>query len=216
MCFNAKTSITTFLIGLIGSLGLIYYGNKKYIKENVVTGIFFIFIAFIQLMDFLFWIDIKNKMGINKIVTILGPIFNVGQPVILYIIKIIYLLPKNRGNLFSLKDFNLEVLMINIVYLFLFIYNYIQFLQNSKLITGTFHGHLNWPWLKYSNANFYLILLAINIFYLLNFNYALIVFLITYFCLFLSYTLFYYNTGELWCFFGAFIPIILIGITYLI
>jgi hypothetical protein len=42
-------------------------------------------------MDFLFWIDI-NKVGINKIRTILGSILNVGEP-ILYVIKYLYYKP---------------------------------------------------------------------------------------------------------------------------
>ena len=41
MCFNYKISLLTFIIGIISSLCLIIYGNKKYYKENIVTGIFF-------------------------------------------------------------------------------------------------------------------------------------------------------------------------------
>jgi hypothetical protein len=78
MCFNYKVSLFTFSLGIVFSLLLIHYGNKKYILENTVSGTFLIFISFIQLMDFLFWIDLKNHLGINKITTILGPILNVG------------------------------------------------------------------------------------------------------------------------------------------
>ena len=87
MCFSSQMSLFTFSIGTIFSILLIKYGNPKYKRENTISGIFLLFISMIQLMDFLFWIDLKNKLGINKIMTILGPILNVGQPVILYIIK---------------------------------------------------------------------------------------------------------------------------------
>jgi hypothetical protein len=40
-------------------------------------------------MDFLFWIDLQNKLGINYIITLLGPLLNVGQPLILYVIKLL-------------------------------------------------------------------------------------------------------------------------------
>jgi hypothetical protein len=205
MCFNYKVSLFTFLIGTIFSILLIVYGNAKYKLENKTSGIFFIFISLIQFMDFLFWIDLKNKYGINKITTILGPILNVCQPTIMYIIKYLYYKP----DVFTFQNYNLPVLVLNILYLIYFIKTYIQFLTKEKLITSTKNGHLSWPWLKYSNPQFYLILFAINMFYLFNFKYALVLFVITYFFLFISAKYFNYSTGELWCFFGSFIPLLM-------
>lgn len=213
MCFSAKSSILTFSIGVVGSLVLMKYGNPKYVKDNFISGIFFLFIAGIQLMDFLFWIDLNNSKGINKMVTLIGPLFNVGQPIILYIAKLLYFKPKN---IFSLANYNLPVFILNFLYLINLIYGYISFINSGNLITGTNKGHLSWPWIKFSNAPFYLILLAINIFYLMNFKYALNFFLITYFFLILSVVFFSYNPGELWCFFGAFIPFIMVVTSYII
>jgi hypothetical protein len=93
---------------------------------------------------------------------------------------------------------------------------YSQFLKENKLTTGTSNGHLLWPWIKYSNPRFYLIVMAINIFYLMTFNYAFTLFIIIYFFLLLSVVFFSYNTGELWCFFGAFIPFIIVLLSYYI
>jgi hypothetical protein len=59
-------------------------------------------------------------------------------------------------------------------------------------------------------------MLAINIFYLSNFTYSLIAFLVTYFFLYLSIIYFSYRIGELWCFFGSFIPIIMFILSYFI
>jgi len=203
MCFNYKVSLFTFIIGTVFSILLIKYGNKQYTLENKVSGIFLIFISFIQIMDFLFWIDLKNSYGINKITTILGPIINVAQPTILYIIKYIYYKP----NIFEGVDFIVAIL--NLFYFIYFLKVYIQFLLNEKLVTSTENNHLKWPWIKYSNPSYYLFLLAINIFYLFNFKYALFLFIILYFLLYISYKYFYYNKAELWCFFGSFIPLIL-------
>lgn len=212
MCFNYKASLFTFSIGTIFSILLIKYGNKTYMLENKVTGIFLIFISLIQFMDFLFWIDLENTIGINKIVTILGPILNVCQPTILYIIKYLYYKPE----IFTLQYFNLPIAILNILYVFYFIRIYISFLSKSKLITGTKNGHLKWPWIEYANPYFYIILFAINIFYLFNFKYALVLFSITYLFLYLSVKYFNYNSGELWCFFGSFIPFLMFGFSFLI
>jgi hypothetical protein len=207
MCFSAKASLITFLIGTIGSLFLIYFGNPNFRNENIIFGIFLIFISAIQLMDFFFWIDLKNKIGINKVATIIGPLLNVGQPIILWTIKLLYF----RPNIWS--NSNLFVTLINLVYLLLLLYNYTKFLGSRNLVTTANHGHLEWPWIKYSNPVFYLILFAINIFYLTNFNFSVLLFSVTYFFLILSAIFFQYNIGELWCFFGAFIPFIMFSLT---
>lgn len=205
MCFNYKSSLFTFSIGVIFSILLIYYGNPKYALENKISGIFLIFISFIQFMDFLFWIDIKNKIGINHIVTILGPILNVCQPTILYLIKYYFYKP----NIFALENFNSPIAFLNILYAIYFAVIYNKYLLNDKLVTSTENSHLKWPWLKYFNPHFYLILFAINIFYLFDFKYALVLFTVTYFLLFISNIYFNYHVGEIWCFFGAFIPLIM-------
>jgi hypothetical protein len=93
---------------------------------------------------------------------------------------------------------------------------YSTFISKGKKITSVKYNHLNWPWLKYSNKSYYLFMLAINIFYLSNFTYSLIVFLVTYFFLYLSIIYFSYSIGELWCFFGSFIPIIMLILSYFI
>jgi len=206
MCFNANVSLSTFLLGSVFSIILIHQKTPKYIAENTTIGIFFIFISLIQLMDFFFWIDLKNTIGLNKLTTIIGPLLNMGQPIILYLIKYFYYKP----TLMTLKNNNLGVATLNILYAILLGYKYITFLKNDNLVTGTKNGHLSWPWMKYSMPLFYLILFAINIFYLSDFKYASFVFLITYFFLILSRIYFKYNTGELWCFFGAFIPAIMV------
>ena len=210
MCFNYKVSLLTFAIGTISSLALIKYGNKKYSLENTVSGIFLIFVSLIQFMDFLFWIDIKNELGINKITTILGPILNIGQPTILYLIKYLYYKP----NIFTFQNLNFPIALLNLLYFIYFIVIYTRFLSKDKLITGIENNHLKWPWIKYTNPYFYLVLFAINIFYLFNFKYALVLFTITYMFLLISAKYFSYNTAELWCFFGSFIPLLLYYASY--
>lgn len=153
-------------------------------------------------MDFIFWIDINNKIGINKIATILGPLLNIFQPNILYLIKVYYY----RPDIFT--SYHLVIALFNLLYFILCLNYYFTFIFSEVLITKKEHGHLKWGWIDYSSPIFYLFLLAINIFYLFEIKYALILFFITYFMLYISYKYFRYNPGELWCFFGAFIPFI--------
>ena len=216
MCFSAKISFLTFLMGGIFSILLIKYGNPSYKSDNQVFGIMFLFISAIQLMDFTFWMDLKNTMGLNKLTTIIGPLLNVGQPTILYIIKLIYFKPTLDLDLLNTANFNSPVLLLNMLYALYLVSMYLRFITTDKLVTSTSNGHLEWPWLKYANPYYYLILFSINIFYLTNFNYSLGMFVITYSMLYLSYKLFPYNIGELWCFFGAFIPLIMLAFSYMI
>ena len=212
MCFNYKVSLLTFTVGTIFSILLMNYGNPIYRTENKATGLALIFISLIQFMDFLFWIDIDNKIGINKLTTIAGPILNVCQPTIVYLIKLFYYKP----NVLSLQNYNLPIAVLNIAYFIYFIVVYVRFLLNDKLVTSTQNGHLKWPWLKYTNPYPYLVLFGINIFYLFNFTYGLVLFSSIYFFLYISRKYFKYSAGELWCFFGAFTPLIMFFLSFYI
>ncbi len=210
MCFNYKVSIITFFIGMITSYNLIKNGNPKYKNENFIIGTFFYFVSCIQLMEFLFWIDLNNELGVNHIATLLGPLLSAGQPLIIYLIKVLYYKP-----IPTKKDYIIGY--INLMYFIYFILAYKIFISRNILTTTTHaNNHLVWPWLKVFNPFFNVILIAINIFYLGNFKYNLTTFLITYFFYFLSFKYYAYNVGELWCFFGISIPIIMYFISYLI
>ena len=78
---------------------LIFYGNKKYYKENIATGLFLIYVGFMQLFEYLIWIDIDNKKSYNKIGTIFGSIFNFSQPTALFVFNTII---SNKHNLLLL------------------------------------------------------------------------------------------------------------------
>ena len=208
MCFNWQVSLFTFFIGCVLSIILAKYGNPKYKFENHIGGIFFIFVALVQFMEFIFWIDLNNAMGLNKLMTLIGPWLIGGQPILVYIIKIML----SKLNVLGMTNFDGAILLLNMGYFIYLCNNYIKFIQTGTLTTKTKHGHLSWAWTKYFNYHYYLIVLTINMFYLTNFTYSMIWFVISYLLLFLSYKFFNYNVGELWCFFGAFEP----GIIYLL
>ena len=120
MCFNYKVSLLTFVISFITSGLWIFYGNNKYHNENVVYGISFFFISIMQFFDFVFWIDLHNTYGINKIASIIAPIINAGAPTIFYLIKNLYYKPSFKS------PTSIGFLIINILYFIIVIINFLQ------------------------------------------------------------------------------------------
>lgn len=194
MCFSAKASFGAFIVGLVGSFLLASNGGRT----NISFGVFFIFISLIQLMDFAIWSDMGNKIGLNRAATMIGPLLNVGQPLIMYLIKIAVF-----------QHYRLDlVFALNAVYTLYLSKIYNLFIKGGDLVTKVEQGHLKWPWLKYANPIAYLIMFVINALYLTDFRFSILVTCITLFFLFLSKSYFAYHVGEIWCYFGAFIPLL--------
>jgi hypothetical protein len=208
MCYNSTVSLIAFSSSMLFSILLIVYGNPIFNKENLAFGTFLIFVAGIQFMEFLFWIDLHNKIGINKVATIIGSLFNIGQPLLIYIIKVIIFRPVFRFD---------YVTILNLVYMFYLLYVYFRFLYNGTLTTSIINnGHLRWPWLKYANREFFLLMFAINILYLTDFVYSMALLSIVFATLALAIAFFPQNIGEFWCFISALVPVIMLPVSYYI
>lgn len=206
MCFSSKSSLYTLIIGIVSSILLIYYGNTKYTKENLIGGIFVIFVSIMQFFDYLFWNDLDNKKGTNKIGTLFAPLFNHLQPTFLYyLLCTIY------------NKFNILYFMLNLLYFIYVIIKYVQFISNSNnLITNVKYGHLYWKWKLNFNYIFYLLIFIFNIFIYIPLNYALLFFIICFSLLFISNKFYYNNMGETWCYFSAYSPLFLLLFSYFI
>jgi hypothetical protein len=163
MCVNAEVSLLSFIIGVISSVCLIYYGNKKFAKENLSIGIFFIYVSVIQLLEYFIWIDLDNKKGLNKIISIIFPVIIFSQPFIFYIIKS--------------HIFNKNILWINLLiifYIFIGIFKYKSYLENETLITNVKNKYLFWKWNKYNIIYLYEIIFIISVFIYSNLYYSLL------------------------------------------
>ena len=97
-----------------------------------------------------------------------------------------------------------------------FVIHYRNFLLNGTLVTNTKQCHLYWPWNTYFDGILYTLFLSINTLYLFRPNYSIILLILIYMSLLISSTYFKYNVGELWCFYSVIIPILILGISYLI
>ena len=205
MCINSNTSISTFIFSLLSSIVLIFAGNKKYHKENLIAGILFIYVAIMQILEYFMWIDLENKKGYNKIATILGPFFNYTQPSIIFIVKTLVL---NKYNIF--------ITLINLIYYIYFIFRYSTFLTSEKMITSIYDKHLHWGWEKYFNFYIYIFILILNIFIFINIKYSLLISFFIFTIFTFSNIYFKKHIGEFWCFFISYTPILICIGTYLI
>ena len=196
MCFSAKLSLTSFLVGIITSLLLIKYGNEESKNTNKSIGYFFMFVSIMQLIEYLMWKDLKCKNGLNKIASIFGPLFNHLQPIILLILGYLYM---GEG----IIDKNI-ILFFNALY-----FGYVINKYNPNLICTSVNnvGHLDWQWKYNFNYNIYHLIMFINASQFIK-NKNLMI------SLTLSYIILYFNIlnknniGELWCFSVTGIPLI--------
>lgn len=206
MCFSQKSSIITFIIGLLGSFALYFYGLKYslFSKENKIVSLYFVFVSFMQLFDYLIWIDINNKSGkyrnLNKISGYLAPLFNHFQPTVLYLLETYFY-----------KKWNFIGGFINLLYFGYVGKTYNDYLQNPKnIITGVYDNHLYWNWKNHFNYLWYFIVLFYNVTSYFPSLYGTIFIIFGTLTLLVSSKFFKSNVGELWCYFACFIPIIMI------
>lgn len=196
MCFNAPVSITTFLIGIIGSIRL-YKLNFK------AEALFYSWVVLMQLVEYFLW---KNQPcnDTNLIVTNAGMLINHLEPIALWIGII----------LFSEKQLPLPINIILLLYLFITIQYTRTYFQKNKLKctspTPESSPHLHWKWnygkhYQYYYSFFLICLVLLSLYGLKNGS-------INAFLLVASYLLSYviygdkHSVGAMWCLFAAFVP----------
>jgi hypothetical protein len=91
MCINAETSITTFIVASV--INIIILNSTKN-KDYIILAIIYQFIIFMQLFDFMAWIDQKCGL-LNKIATKLSLMHTTLQPIFVSLICILLTDNKN-------------------------------------------------------------------------------------------------------------------------
>lgn len=203
MCYSKDLSIASLSFGIIASLSLIYFGNVQSSLTNKAIGYFFLFVSLMQLVEYFLWIDIECTNGFNKLGSLLGPIFNHLQPIVLLVLANIYLQPEN---IISSEI----VLPANILYLLYSGYQYYKYISNtSNLCVKTNEcDHLDWTWKKDFNYTFYFAISFINIANFYTNTNLMVSFGISYLLLILSIFNFNKNIGEFWCLIVTGVPFI--------
>ncbi len=204
MCFSKDLSLKSFLFGIISSLALLFFGNKSSYNTNIVIASSFIFISFMQLIEYFIWSDIKCLSGLNFIGSLLGPLFNHLQPVFIFLFMYYFL---NSNNIIN----NNIILSINLLYIFYVIYKYIEYIKinKNKICTDkNKEGHLDWLWKYNFKYIFYYIILILNFINYSNNKNLGIILLVSFILLIISYFKYHHNIGEFWCLFVTGVPLI--------
>ena len=136
MCIDSTTSMKTFLIGSISGLLLFNFSDYKYISLHIIA------VSFMQLAEYMMWIDINCKNNYNKIGNIIGILSLLGQI--------------SSDSIFKRSFTNNDLLNI-IVYLYI-IWRYVT----AKLPCSieNFKGHLKWGFLQIFNKTEMIVLLV--------------------------------------------------------
>ena len=211
MCFSQNLSLAAFCFGILGSVLLLHFGNKKSTSTNKTIAYFFIFVALMQLVEYFLWADINCSTGFNRLGAIIGPLLNHLQPIVLLILASLFL---KSANIISSNI----LITINALYFCYIIYQYYKYITNTSnlCVKTNSQNHLNWTWKKDFYYAFYILVLLVNI---INFytNTDLVVALAIS-CIFLitSRLNFDKNIGELWCLMVTSVPLIILTLQKLI
>ena len=201
MCISANVSISTFVISIISSLVLIYYGEPRWKTENIIIGTFFIYVAIVQLLEWMMWVDLDGKIGINRVATLVTPIYVYVQPLVLY----------------NIEAFLYGVvspwwwLLVEFLYLIVTVLQYREFVKGDVLVTkcgsGSAGGILDWVWVHYYNMVLYFGVFVFAIFAFMATNIAMLCFIIGLAFLLLSIAKYGGHGSSFFCFISAFAPI---------
>lgn len=202
MCWNKDVSVIAFILIVVSSVILKYFGNKKIKNYNNILCYFFIFVGLMQIIDYLIWIDIDCKKGFNNLAGIFGILLNFLQPFILYLLI-------NKFTNVNNNIINKIAKYINVMYLIIILILFINYIiKNNTYCSKVKNGHIKWLWSNKNHKWFvlYNLVMIFNIYYLYKLKYNIIAPIISYILLLLSFIYFNQNIGELWCFFVVIIP----------
>jgi hypothetical protein len=199
MCISATVSLETFAISIISSIVLIYYGERRFTRENLVIGTFFIYVSFMQLLEFIMWSDIDGKKGWNQIATMITPIYVYIQPFVLYYIEV------------AVYGWGAQWKLVGcaaVLYLALTLLQYREFVKGGVLVTDKCGGEtLHWKWIPHFNILLYFFVFIYAIFAFFPLSISLLFFIVGVICLSVSILKYQGSSSSFFCFISAFSPI---------
>jgi hypothetical protein len=206
MCYSAETSARTLIINAISSFIL-------YMTYDPPMAIFLFSAGFMQFWDYIFWNNL-GKNAVNYWATKMAMINNNIQPIIFALALYYY----RNG-----KGFTKETLLIlgifSILFIFYVIYSWSKI--DYTLVTKKSSPGLLWQWnyLKYGRIFYgaFLLVILYLLYHFYTYPMNIIFMLLGLFTFIFSF--FKYNehvgSGRFWCFYSAFLPIIVYLIYFL-
>ncbi|ARF09514.1 hypothetical protein Indivirus_1_137 [Indivirus ILV1] len=203
MCYSKNLSLASLSFGIFNSIILMYFGNKQSAETNRVIGYLFIFVALMQLVEYFLWIDINCDKGYNKIGSLVGPILNHLQPVIMLALATLFL---KSADIIPMN----VIIIVNTLYLFYVFQQYYIYVNNpSNLCVKTNDcNHLDWTWKKDFNYSLYFMITLINIANFYTNTNLMVSMGLSYLLLIISILNFNKNIGEFWCLMVTGIPLV--------
>jgi hypothetical protein len=196
MCFSKEVSLGTFIIGTIGS-ALLYSLNTTIDK---ILAIFFFYIILMQFVEYVLWNNLTCNLT-NKITTFIAIILNATQPIILAMLLLYnYKLPNKTNIILFTIVYSITMLMYNLQ-----MKSLCTLKNNSNNLEWKWHS-LYMNWVAYGIYLLYVSYLILNI----PFNWNIILLSLILFSYLISIYIYWdtHNIGSMWCFFGAFFPIL--------
>ena len=208
MCYSANTSLFVFSVYVLTSALLFVYPAKS--NTPKILASFFMFVAVIQLFDYIFWthqdMRDKNTANVNYIFTKTAMIWNHMQPIVLAILILLYKARLTYASQLIILYYTLFAIVYSII-----AYNKITYTlaidhENNKILYWEWNYIYIICWVFYS-----LFLLTLVILCYENFEYPINIIACMICVLSFSLSGYYWkNTiwGRYWCKIVGFIPII--------
>jgi hypothetical protein len=203
MCWDAKTSIITFIVGTILNIYVYTHFNTKNIK---IVCIIWQWILLMQLAEFFIWrgLDTKNSAE-NRMGTKMALVLNILQPVIVYIVCICFL-----GNKISLTN-KIVASIVIICYISFMLLKFNEVPEYSQLNPSEKCSHINLKWwqdIRLASLVYTFTLFAII--FLLFSPLKLAIFVSAYILIALFISQKFYSCGQpsIWCWLVVPLPLI--------
>ena len=210
MCYSKEVSQRSFIINVITCYILYNYTSNN---THKILALFFAFVGFMQLFDWIFWehqSDSENDKRINFIFTKIAMVANHLQPIVLALILYIY-----NGKLPILSIYTVILYIIVVVPYTINLNIDYTLVKNIKTKKNKTKTSLYWQWNSAHNSYlvYAIFLITLSVLSFENFNYPMNIILV--FINLSSFFLsnFYYKSeyvGRFWCETASLIPLLLL------
>ena len=185
MCISKNLSLISFIVSIVSSITLLYFGNAP---ENQVISYYMMFVGLMQLVDYGAWIDLDCTKGSNRLSSIIGPLLNHIQPLLFLLLAYYYLQSS------SIVPDKL-IVSLGVIYGGYMIYKYITYLNTNNLCIQTDPlSHLVWQWGNNYNYWGYHLLFLLGIINFYKYKGLLVFYIAAYILYSISIK------SEIWCF----------------
>ena len=195
MCFSEGASLVTLLIGLVSSAFVYSLGRPN----DKLWGIFFAFIALMQLIEYLLW---KHQVcdAYNKMLSVFGIILNILQPVVFFLLVLTFKDIPDKKPLYAVIT----------VYLTLMSKHAYDYIKSPSCIVKGEEGHLRWKWSDIKSQWIFHLIYVISFMLLAYYSDSKLAVLVIPISYAVSYAVYSRANvvGEMWCILGVFLPIV--------